>query len=110
MSSCVGEGRALGFRFFQEFLEDIGVQRLPGDQLLELSVLFFEQTQPFDFIDLEAAKLLLPLVEGRLAGAVASAQLGQGRVGLRFRILGSGRGITRVALSFQRMWNRLARC
>jgi len=70
--------------FCEELLENHGVEGLISDKLLELAVLFLQQPQPFGIADLQAAELLLPLVKGGLADAVASANLSGGRAGLGF--------------------------
>lgn len=71
--------------FCEQLLEDHGIESLVCDELLEFAVLIFQQPQPLGVADLEAAELLLPLIESGLADAVASANLGdRARAGLVF--------------------------
>lgn len=68
----------------EQLLEDHRVQGLIRHELLELAVLVLQQAQPPGVADLQAAKLLPPLVRGGLANAVAAAKFFNARASLRF--------------------------
>jgi len=72
---------ALGF-FCEQFLQDHHVEGLVCYEPLEFAVLVFDEPQALGVTDFHAAKLLLPLVVGGLADAVAPAKLINGSAGL----------------------------
>lgn len=76
---------ALGVRTFcEQILEDHHVEGLIGDELLEFAVFLFHEAEAFGVADFEPAEFMPPLVEGRLADAVAATEFRDGCASLMF--------------------------
>lgn len=85
LTACLAVRRASGVRTFrEEIFQDQPVERLIGDELLELAVFVLHEAEPFGVADFEAAELVPPPVEGGLTDAVAAVEFGHGRAGLVF--------------------------
>lgn len=62
--------------FFDDIFQNPILQSEVGDNALELAQFGFHLFEPFEFVDLHASVLALPLVEGRLADAVLTTNVG----------------------------------
>lgn len=95
--------------FFEHLLQHVLVERQVGHQLFELRVFLLQLPQPAQLGRAQPAKLLLPVIKGRLADAHLPADFGdrgsglgllEGEDHLGLGILGSFHGTISLRLSY----------